>query len=361
MEALNVWIVDKADYPLKPAFPNKPMNVLIGFLLGLAGGIGLAFGLEYVNHTVKTSMDVASSMGLPTLGSIPAFKAEIGPKGPKGEFVKIRSLFWGKGEEKEGKPREKKRGKSIGLLVAGAIPADQNNVRNQNLKIELITLREPKSIQAESYRSIRTTLLVSSPPGKIKTMLFTSPLAKEGKSSTISNIGITLAEANKRVVIVDSDLRKPKQARIFGANSQSGPGLSRYLSSHIEPGEIVKPTHVPNLQLITSGPLPANPIELLTSEKMDSLVAFLKRSFDFVLFDTPPLLAVSDALAMGPMADAIILVARGGQTPIQAMKNAKQKLDAHKLKCLGVILNGVDLLEQDGYYARQYYHYSKPE
>jgi Mrp family chromosome partitioning ATPase len=94
---------------------------------------------------------------------------------------------------------------------------------------------------------------------------------------------------------------------------------------------------------------------------MDGLIAYLKRSFDFVLFDTPPLLAVSDALAMGPMADAIILVARGGQTPIPALKQAKHKLDAHKLKCLGVILNGVDLLEQDGYYAKQYYHYSKPE
>ena len=228
-------------------------------------------------------------------------------------------------------------------------------------KIELIAARESQSIQAESYRSIRTTLLVSSPPGKIKTILFTSPLAREGKSSTVSNLGVTLAESSKRVVIVDSDLRKPKQARIFGSGSANGPGLSRYLSSHIEPAEIVKPTEIPNLHLITSGPLPANPIELLTSEKMDALIAYLKRSFDFVLLDTPPLLAVSDALAMGPMADAIILVARGGQTPIQAIKQAKQKLDSHKLKCLGVILNGVDLVEQDGYYAHEYYHYSKGE
>ena len=166
--------------------------------------------------------------------------------------------------------------------------------------MELIAALESQSIQAESYRSIRTTLLVSSPPGKIKTILFTSPLAKEGKSSTVSNLGITLAEASKRVVIVDSDLRKPKQARIFGISSGNGPGLSRYLSSHIEPDEIVKPTEIANLYLITSGPLPANPIELLTSEKMDALIAFLKRSFDFVLLDTPPLLAVSDAAGYGP-------------------------------------------------------------
>jgi Mrp family chromosome partitioning ATPase len=94
---------------------------------------------------------------------------------------------------------------------------------------------------------------------------------------------------------------------------------------------------------------------------MVSFIAFLKKKFDYVLFDTPPLLAVSDALAMGPMADAIILIVRGGLTPIPALKQAKQKLDAHKLKCLGVVLNGVDLLEQDGYYAKQYYHYSKAE
>ena len=361
LEALNVWIVDKADYPLRPAFPNKRKNVLMGFLFGLAGGIGLALGLEFLNHTVKTSKDVASSIGVPTLGTIPAFEAESKPKGPKAEFAKLISMLKGKGERKEAKVSRREDDRRVRFLKPNGAEVDSVGNGMRGSKIELIATREPQSIQAESYRSIRTTLLVSSPPGKIKTILFTSPLAREGKSSTVSNMGITLAEAGKRVVIIDSDLRKPKQARIFGISSGNGPGLSRYLSSHIEPADVVKPTEIPNLQLITSGPLPANPIELLTSEKMDTLIAYLKRSFDFVLFDTPPLLAVSDALAMGPMADAIILVARGGLTPIPALKQAKQKLDAHKLKCLGVILNGVDLVEQDGYYARQYYNYSKGE
>jgi len=361
LEALNVWIVDKADYPLRPAFPNKQKNVLMGFLFGLAGGIGLALGLEYLNHTVKTSKDVTNSIGVPTLGTIPAFEAEAKPKGPIAEFAKIISMLKGKGERKESKASRRAEDRSVRFLKPNGPGTEPVNNGTRRGKIDLIASREPQSIQSESYRSIRTTLLVSSPPGRIKTILFTSPLAKEGKSSTVSNMGITLAEANRRVVIVDSDLRKPKLARIFGAHSISGPGLSKYLSSHIEPEDIIKPTEIQNLQLITSGPLPANPIELLTSERMDTLVAYLKRSFDFVLFDAPPLLAVSDALAMGPMADAIILVARGGQTPIPALKQAKQKLDAHKLKCLGVILNGVDLLEQDGYYAKQYYHYSKPE
>jgi non-specific protein-tyrosine kinase len=147
-------------------------------------------------------------------------------------------------------------------------------------------------------------LLVSSPPGRLKTILITSPLAREGKSSTLSNLAITLAEANNRVVIVDSDLRRPKQARIFGARSGEGPGLSGYLSSNRDEADIIRPTEIANLHLVPSGPLPANPIELLTSERMDGLVAYLKRNFDFVLFDAPPILAVSDALAMGPMMDA---------------------------------------------------------
>lgn len=357
LEALNVWIVDKADYPLHPASPNKQKNVLLGFLFGLAGGIGLALGLEYLNNTVKTSKDVTNSIGVPTLGTIPSFETETRSKGPKAEFAKIMSMLKGQGEGKEAKVSRRAEDRSIRFLERNGTEGGGMN----GSKIEFIAAREPQSIQAESYRSIRTTILVSSPPGKIKTILFTSPLAREGKSSTVSNMGITLAEAGKRVVIIDSDLRKPKQAMIFGVNSGTGLGLSKYLSSHMEPVDIVNPTEVPNLQLITSGPPPANAIELLTSEKMDTLVSYLKRSFDFVLFDAPPLLAVSDALAMGPMADAIILVARGGQTPIPALKQAKQKLDAHKLKCLGVILNGVDLVEQDGYYARQYYSYSKPE
>jgi len=359
LEALNVWIVDKADYPLMPTSPNKLNNLLIGFLIGLAGGIGLAIGLEYLNNTVKTSRDIVNSSGLPTLGYIPAFEAEVRPKGPRGEFARIGQVFLGKNERK--RTVRKKRDKAAGLLES---KIEVNTGANNDVpikRIELITKLEPQSIQSESFRSLRTTLLVSSPPGKIKTLLFTSPLAREGKSSIVSNLGITLAEVNRRVVIVDADLRKPKQARIFSKIGNAGPGLSRYLSSYLDPAELAKPTDVPNLHLISGGPFPANPIELLTSERMDSLVAYLKRSYDIILFDTPPLLAVSDALAMGPMADAIILVARGGRTPVQALKQARQKLDAHKLKCLGVILNGVDLLEQDGYYARQYYHYSKAE
>ncbi|HSA95516.1 MAG TPA: polysaccharide biosynthesis tyrosine autokinase [Acidobacteriota bacterium] len=360
LEALSVWVVDKADYPLNPAFPDKRKNVILSLLVGLAGGIGLAIGLEYLNHTVKTSKDVTNAVGIPTLGSVPAFEAEARPRGPRGELAKIASMFRGKGGKDES-ARLKKRRRSIRSEEPRWLSNERANEGRGRDRIELIMVREPQSIQAESYRSIRTTLLVSSPPGRIKTILITSPLAREGKSSTLSNLAVALAEADKRVVIVDSDLRKPKQAKIFGMSRNDGPGLSGYLSSDMEAGGIARPTDIPNLFLVPSGHLPANPIEILTSDRMDGFVAYLKKNFSFILFDAPPILAVSDALAMGPMMDAIILVARGGQTPIPALKQARQKLDAHKLKSLGIILNGVDLLEQDGYYARQYYNYAKPE
>ncbi|NLH77937.1 MAG: polysaccharide biosynthesis tyrosine autokinase [Acidobacteria bacterium] len=358
LDALNVWIVDKADYPLKPSYPDKMKNALLALLVGLGGAIGLALGLEYLNQTVRTTKDVTQAVSLPTLGHIPAFVAEGRRNGPGAEFAKIRSMIKGESSIQSALNPRAGGAKAAGTGNPERPASDPGHTADQ---IELIASREPQSIQSESYRSIRTTLLVSSPPGKIKTILFTSPLAREGKSSTVSNLAISFAESGKQVAVVDADLRKPKQARLFGMLGSGTPGLSQYLSSEIDPAEIVQPTGIPNLSIIKSGPLPANPIELLSSEKMDRLVAYLKRGFDFAMFDTPPLLAVSDALAMGPMADAIILVVRGSQTPIPALRQARAKLDAHKLKCLGVILNEVDLIEQDGYYARQYYSYTKTD
>lgn len=357
VEAINVWIVDRADYPLRPSSPQKRKNALLGFLIGLAGSLCLVLGLEYLNQAVKTSKDIATATGLPTLGMIPSFEVETRSSGPFAEFSRILWIIRGR-EAKKGKKKRKKDPSTGGLwFERSSAGIGEGNGRKET--IELIAIRKPRSIQAESYRSIRTTLLVSSPPGKMKTLLFSSPLAGEGKSSTVANVGITLATGNMRVVIVDADLRKPKQRDIF--NYGKGPGLTRFLSSCEEPTDIAKPTQVPNLYLVQSGPLPPDPLELLTSEKMDHLVVFLKSNFEYILIDTPPILAVSDAIALGPLSDGIILVARGGRTPIPALKQAKQKLDAHRLKCIGVILNGVDLIEQDGYYSRQYYHYYKTD
>jgi succinoglycan biosynthesis transport protein ExoP len=359
LEAINVWIVNKADPPLDPIFPQKRKLLLVALLIGLGGGLGLALGLEYLNGTIKTSKDVMISTGLPILGSIPSFDAEMKSKGPGSEFKKIVSMIRGGGGGKENKKQSLRRSATLGLTLRESSSLSMTEKEAPKCVIELIASHKPQSIQSESYRSIRTSLLVASPPNrKIKSIIFTSPLSGEGKSSTISNFGITLAAAQLRVVIVDTDLRKPQQHRIF--SQDTGPGLTEFLSSDVNLADLVIPTPIPNLYLIKCGPIPANPIELLTSEKMGILVSYLNQNFDYILFDTPPILAVSDALAMGSMADTVILICRGGHTPVQAFKQAKQKLDAHKLICLGVILNGVSLVEQEGYYAKQYYHYSQP-
>jgi len=357
MDAINVWIVNKADPPVQPTFPNKRKIVLMGLLIGLAGGFGLAFGIEYLNQTIKTSKDVTIATGLPTIGSIPAFANKQKTKGPGAEIRRLAAIIRGGAKIKE-KTRNRKRDKlNADSMLYQASPAENSGKDPQKYFVELIASRKPQSIQAESFRSIRTTLLVSAPSHKVKSILFTSPLAGEGKSSIVSNLGITLAAARYKVVIVDSDLRKPKQHKIFGQDV--GPGLTRFLSSDVDPSDLLMPTHVPNLFLINSGPRPANPIELLSLAKMSNLMAYLRGDFDYVLCDTPPILAVSDALAVSSLADAIILICRGDRTPIQALKQAKFKLDSHEITALGVILNDVNLVEQDGYYAREYYHYSQ--
>jgi len=356
MKSTNVWVVDRADYPIRPAFPKKRSILLLGLLLGLAGGAGLALLIEYVGDAVRNSKDIANHTGLPTLGTVPSLNGDAKPATPISEFERLRSLFRGTDRTPKDPGSEKEDGRKPGFLARGLEPSKPDNGDSVG-PIELITAREPDSIQSESYRSIRTTLLVSSPPGKIKTILFTSPLAREGKSATVANLAVSMSQAGRRVVIVDSDLRRPRQNKIFEVTK--GAGLTNFLSSDIDKEEILRQTPFENLFIVKSGPIPTSPIELLISDKMDSFISFLRKNFDYIFFDAPPVLVVSDAIAIGPMIDGVVLVARGGQTPIQALKQTSQKLTAHHLKCLGVIINGVNMVEQDGYYAKQYYHYYK--
>jgi succinoglycan biosynthesis transport protein ExoP len=356
MKSTNVWIVDRADYPIRPAFPKKRSILLLGLLLGLAGGAGLALLIEYVGDAVRNSKDIANHTGLPTLGTVPSLNGDAKPATPISEFERLRSLFRGTDRTPKDQGSEREDGRKPGFLARRLEPSKPDNGDSVG-PIELITAREPDSIQSESYRSIRTTLLVSSPPGKIKTILFTSPLAREGKSATVANLAVSMSQAGRRVVIVDSDLRRPRQNKIFEVTK--GAGLTNFLSSDIDKEEILRQTPFENLFIVKSGPIPTSPIELLISDKMDLFISFLRKNFDYIFFDAPPVLVVSDAIAIGPMIDGVVLVARGGQTPIQALKQTSQKLTAHHLKCLGVIINGVNMVEQDGYYAKQYYHYYK--
>jgi capsular exopolysaccharide synthesis family protein len=222
--------------------------------------------------------------------------------------------------------------------------------------IELITHFAPKSNFSESYRSIRTSLLLSSAEPNLKAIVVSSPTTAEGKTATVANLAVTLAQMEKRVLIIDSDLRKPKQHRIFKVKNING--LTNYLAADVDLKELIKQTQIPNLYLINSGPIPPNPAELLGSEKMAKLIENLKQSFNYILFDTPPILAVSDALVLGPMIDGMILIVWGEKTSREALKRAKEKLDMVKIKNLGAVINNLNI-RRSGYYYKYYHYYGE--
>ncbi|MDI6846259.1 MAG: polysaccharide biosynthesis tyrosine autokinase [Candidatus Saccharicenans sp.] len=296
LQALNVWVVDRALIPVEPFFPNRRKIFLIGFLLALAGGAGTSLFINYLVATVKSSRDIIQTTGWVTIGAIPAFEKEYKPRGPKAEFKTLSALLKGKPEIPDSRKKsrispQKSETESRKENAASSKPSYTDS------RIELIIQREPRSIQAEAFRSIRTTLLLSFELPARKALIFSSPLSQEGKSSVISNLGLSLAQAQKRVVIVDSDMRRPKQQEIFRVDYTWG--LSHFLSSIVDASEIIRPTPYINLFVVPSGITPSDPLEILFSNKMKAFINFLKQQFDFVLFDSPPVLAVSDALVLG--------------------------------------------------------------
>jgi succinoglycan biosynthesis transport protein ExoP len=316
----NVRIVDKASAPARPSSPKKKLNIVLGLLIGLLGGLGLTFFFEYLDDSIKGFEDVERFGGLPTLGAVPAF----GRAGLKPGY-----------------------GKYAEQPAAGKAPAGELK------SIELIAFTAPHSSYSENYRSIRTTLLLAAPEAHLKTIIVTSPLAKEGKSTTLSNLGITLAQAGKRVIIIDADLRNPSQHKIF--NIPNRDGLTNFLTGGVSLEALLKPTDIPHLIVINAGPVPPNPMELLSSNHMTEFLDRLKKNMDYVLVDTPPVLAVSDAMVLGPSIDRAILVVEGGKTPREALRRAREKLDTHRIKCLGVIINNVRIQESGHYYGSHYY------
>lgn len=338
----NVRIADRAEVPLFPSSPRKTLNIALALLLGIFGGVGLAILFEYLDNSVKNFEDVEKYTGLPTLGIVPAFSEDGFHKG------------YGSGERQKKKKGKEKVNSASQLALREVFPPKKEEA--QEIKsVELITNFSPKSLFSETYRTIRTTLLLSSPEANIKSIIVTSPLPLEGKTTTISNLAVTLAQADKNVVIVDADLRKPKQHRLFKIKNLYG--LTNYLASDVDIKNLIKTTLVPNLFLINAGPLPPNPSELLGSDKMTYFIENLKHSFDYIFFDSPPILALSDALVLGPKTDGVILIVWGGKTSREALKQAKDKLDQLNIKILGVVLNNVSLKDQDYYYKQYYHHY----
>ena len=354
----NVRVVDKAQVPLSSSSPRKKLNLILALIVGLFGGVGLAFLFDYLDNSVKTSEDVERFGRLPSLGVVPEFSVD--------GFRKGYGYGYGYGR-KEKKDQGSKKMKIAVKSHTSSNPAGGSDEKKAEAlpkaketrpplrSIELIALHAPKSSFTESYRLIRTALLLSSADPEMKAIVVSSPLPSEGKSATVSNLAVTLAQAEKKVLLIDSDLRKPRQHRIFGLKNLDG--LTNYLTIGVELKALIKPTEIPNLFLINAGPVPPNPAELLGSEKMGKLVKQLKQFFDYILFDSSPLLVVPDALVLAPHTDGLILVVWGGKTPRESLRKAREQLDLMKFRPLGVIINHLNIRDHNYYYKDHYYHY----
>ncbi len=309
----NFRIVDVARVPSAPSEPNFPRNLGFALALGLTTGIGLAFVLEGLDNTVRTTEQVQALSALPSLGMIP-----LGSRS---------------GGELSAQPR---------LALAAS-----------NEAVELVTQSRPKSQMAESYRALRTSLLLTSLGGPPKVILITSALPQEGKTTTSINSAIVLAQKGTRVLLMDADLRRPSIHKTLGM--APGSGLSNVLTGSATLRQaIIRSPILPDLFVLPAGTPPPNPAELLASTNMKDVLDELRQQYDHIVIDTPPALSVTDAVALSTSADRVILVIRSGQTTKQALRRARDILLSVNAPVCGVLLNAVDLRSPDYYYYYEY-------
>jgi capsular exopolysaccharide synthesis family protein len=213
---------------------------------------------------------------------------------------------------------------------------------------KLIANLDPKSPISEQYRTIRTNIQYSSVDKEIKTLMVTSSGPAEGKSTTVANLAVVFAQLGKKVLLVDADLRKPTVHRTFGVNNLFG--FTTVLTKQATLGSTVLETDEKDLYILTSGPVPPNPAELISSKSMEQFIEEAKELFDYVIFDTPPLLAVADPQIIANKVDGSIFVVSSGKTEIEPAKKAKELLVNAQSKMLGVVLNNKEMKNNDYYY-----------
>jgi len=220
--------------------------------------------------------------------------------------------------------------------------------KNINKKRFIVTFTNPKSPGAEQYRTVRTNIQFSSIDKELRSMLVTSSEPSEGKTTTIANLAVTYANQGNKVLLVDADLRKPQIHSLFQVENFEG--LSSVIVQNKLVADVAQKTKIENLSVLTSGPIPPNPSELLSSSKMKKLVESLKTEYDMILFDAPPVLAVTDAQIMSKNVDGTVLVVRSNQTEKEKVQKARELLEIVNAKILGVILNGVEQNKDTYYY-----------
>ena len=320
----NIRIIDQATRPVSPIKPRVPMNILVGIILGLGLGVGAAFLVHSLDNKLRTLDDMESYVRLPIMGTIPTIREAEAKLAEFNEMI----------EKADGENREQ-------------LTRSMHFVMQQ-----LVSHYAPKSPIAEAYRTLRTNILARKVEGST-TLLVTSSGPKEGKSTSIANLAITLAQMNSKVVLVDMDMRRPTIHSKFALDKENG-SSDFLIDSEIKISEVVKPSGILNLDIVTSGFVPPNPSELIASPRFDTMISELKKEYDFILFDTPPVIAVTDALILTKKVDMTFVVVRCGQTDKGIIKRTKELMENIDAKIDGIIVNGIYVQK---YYSKQNYYY----
>lgn len=335
LKTSNISIIDQAEVPKAPVSPKKKRNLLLGLLVGLFGGVGLAFMLEYLDNSIKGPEEVEKLTGIPSLGVVPYLPPE-GASDKKKRGYRSYYRYYSYGEKKK----------------------ESEESMPEITEIELINHRYPKFSISEDYRSVRTSILLSYADNPPKTIVLSSALPKEGKTVTAANMAVAFAQLKERVMLVDADMRKPRLHRIF--NVKNVGGLSGYLTSKVPFEKAVQQTSIENIWLVPSGPVPPNPAELLNSKRMQVMLDELKKGFDVILIDTPPLQAVIDPVIAASMADATVMIVKAGETPEKPFLQSVEDLQRGQSRIMGVVFNELKLERGGAYYYSGYkYKYGR--
>jgi capsular exopolysaccharide synthesis family protein len=293
-KTLIVQVIDRAEPELRPVKPNKILNISLGVIVGLAIGIGLAFFIEYLDTSVKTIDDVERALQAPVLGVIP---------------------------------------QNVGYLIAEG----------------------PDSPHAEAYRVLRTNILFSLKDPKLNTITVVSGGAGEGKSTTIFNLATVFAQNGARVLIVDSDLRRPSLHKILKVSNSVG--LTNYLLKQSTLEEVIQTSPLATLDFLPSGKLPSSSMGVISSAQMKELIRDLKRRYDYVFFDSPPIMGVSDASILSSEVDAVLQVIQYRRYPQPMTIRAKQMIEKVGGNLLGIVLNNINMASDENYYYYSGYYY----
>lgn len=293
-------VVAPAVLPTSPVSPKPARNGILGVVLGLALGAGFAFLFEYLDNTLKSREDVDEYIKLPVLGEIP--------------------------------------------IVAGATDGDR----------VIISLTHPQSIQAEAFRMLRSNIHYLGVDQVKQCFVVSSPGPNEGKSTIAANLAVAFSRAGKRALIVCCDLRKPVIHKMFGLDNRAG--LTNVLCDRMPLSDAIQVERKTKVRVLTSGPTPPDPSELLGSKRMAELIEEVKADVDVVVIDAPPIVAMSDVLQLAPLADGVIVVARAGATTRESATHAREILEGVQANILGVVLNGVSPSDSYGYYDYYSYH-----